>query len=65
MADRGIGIRLFNTKETLQQIFEEFENADDDDDRGTAVVTSQLRHFVIQVDLLGFSGADAHCVFDM
>lgn len=61
-----MGIRLFNTKETLQQIFEEFENADSDDDNGgTAVVTSQLRHFVIQVDPSGFSGADAHGVFDM
>jgi tubulin--tyrosine ligase len=56
MADRGMGIRLFNNKEALQQIFENFENAesDDSDDHhhgGTAVVTSQLRHFVIQVDL--------------
>ncbi|KAK7064488.1 tubulin-tyrosine ligase [Favolaschia claudopus] len=56
MADRGNGIRLFNTKAALEKIFEEFEE-DDSDDAGneseevqdtTAVVTSQLRHFVIQ-----------------
>lgn len=57
MADRGMGIRLFHTKEDLQQIFESFEEdsdgSDDDDERNdgsaTNVVTSQLRHFVIQV----------------
>ncbi|KAG5353244.1 hypothetical protein C0989_008979 [Termitomyces sp. Mn162] len=46
-----MGIRLFNTKESLQQIFEEFELSDDEDESsadGTAVVTSQLRHFVVQ-----------------
>ncbi|KNZ73456.1 TTL domain-containing protein [Termitomyces sp. J132] len=51
MSDRGMGIRLFNTKESLQQIFEEFELSDDEDESsadGTAVVTSQLRHFVVQ-----------------
>ncbi|KAH9946770.1 tubulin-tyrosine ligase [Amylocystis lapponica] len=57
MADRGMGIRLFHTKNDLVKIFDEFEadnDADDDDDTedqrhsGTAVVTSQLRHFVIQ-----------------
>ncbi|GLB36304.1 putative tubulin-tyrosine ligase family protein [Lyophyllum shimeji] len=53
MSDRGMGIRLFNSKESLQQIFEEFElsdseNEDTDTDLGTAVATSQLRHFVIQ-----------------
>ncbi|KAI8995534.1 tubulin-tyrosine ligase [Trametes punicea] len=56
MADRGMGIRLFHTKEDLQEIFQEFERDDsdlevdeeDEDRRGTAVVTSQLRHFVIQ-----------------
>lgn len=57
MADRGMGIRLFNTREALEQIFQEFESLDsdsgenEDEDNGTAVVTSQLRHFVIQVEL--------------
>lgn len=63
MADRGNGIRLFDSKEALERIFEEFEGdldeeeeealgegeAAEDGDDGTAVVTSQLRHFVIQV----------------
>ncbi|KAE8234942.1 hypothetical protein CF326_g8 [Tilletia indica] len=69
MADRGNGIRLFDSLEQLQNIFEVFEEADDDNDdddddaeqaeqeqgqansnrdRDTAVITSQLRHFVIQ-----------------
>ncbi|KAI0670003.1 tubulin-tyrosine ligase [Trametes maxima] len=59
MADRGMGIRLFHTKDELQAIFEEFEQGESDNDdedengpgesgRDTAVVTSQLRHFVIQ-----------------
>jgi hypothetical protein len=54
MADRGMGIRLFNTREALRQIFEEFELSDSDDGEypssKTAVVASQLRHFVIQVE---------------
>jgi len=55
MADRGNGIRLFNDRHRLESIFSEFEQGDDDDESGeemansTAVVTSQLRHFVIQV----------------
>ncbi|KAF9015315.1 TTL-domain-containing protein [Cyathus striatus] len=61
MADRGMGIRLFNSKEGLHNIFEEFEQEDDqeessdqerDDHETTAVVTSQLRHFVIQEYIL-------------
>ncbi|KAI0932341.1 hypothetical protein AcW2_000999 [Taiwanofungus camphoratus] len=58
MADRGMGIRLFHTKEGLERIFQEFEQDDSEEEveegnqnqRGptTAVVTSQLRHFVIQ-----------------
>ena len=51
MADRGMGIRLFDSKEGLQSIFEEFEENEDaeDEEDDTAVVTSQLRHFVVQV----------------
>lgn len=52
MADRGMGIRLFGSKEGLQSIFEEFEANEDTEDESednTAVVTSQLRHFVVQV----------------
>ena len=60
MADRGNGIRLFNDRESLEKIFEEFEGEDEDEEKeeqegdagdhdGTAIVTSQLRHFVIQV----------------
>jgi hypothetical protein len=51
-----MGIRLFHSKEDLQKIFESFEEDSDgsgDDERSdgsaTHVVTSQLRHFVIQV----------------
>jgi tubulin--tyrosine ligase len=55
MADRGMGIRLFNSKEGLQQVLEEFDDdglsgdgdgaaAGDD----TSIAISQLRHFVIQ-----------------
>ena len=57
MADRGMGIRLFCSKEELQQIFQSFEeDSDDNEERNnssaTDVVTSQLRHFVIQVQAL-------------
>ncbi|THH11119.1 hypothetical protein EW145_g858 [Phellinidium pouzarii] len=54
MADRGIGIRLFNSKETLQSIFEAFEEDSDEEEDvkseedPTNVALSQLRHFVIQ-----------------
>ncbi|RDX55970.1 tubulin-tyrosine ligase [Lentinus brumalis] len=58
MADRGMGLRLFHTKEDLEAIFQEFEQdsdseledeeASDERRRDTSVVTSQLRHFVIQ-----------------
>ncbi|KZV77504.1 tubulin-tyrosine ligase [Peniophora sp. CONT] len=54
MADRGQGIRLFNSKDALQRIFEGFEEDSDDEENeaedqdSTAVMTSQLRHFVIQ-----------------
>jgi tubulin---tyrosine ligase len=53
MADRGMGIRLFNSKEGLRSIFEEFEEnedaEDEDESSDTGVLTSQLRHFVVQV----------------
>ncbi|CAO1624899.1 unnamed protein product [Parajaminaea phylloscopi] len=82
MADRGMGIRLFNSIDGLREILEEFEASSDDDDdeqeedededeatgdsdlpnagsnaaggltssmqQDTAVMLSQLRHFVIQ-----------------
>lgn len=51
MADRGIGIRLFDTKQALRAIFDAFdETSEGDAETGTQdIVTSQLRHFVIQV----------------
>ena len=53
MADRGMGIRLFDSKQGLQSIFEEFEGngeeEDEDESSNTAVVISHLRHFVVQV----------------
>lgn len=55
MADRGMGIRLLDSIETLQDIFIEFEEneeeseeEDGDEKIGTSIVTSQLRHFIIQ-----------------
>ena len=63
MSDRGMGIRVFHTKDELQSIFEEFEGEDLDGDgqeehtKGgeTAIATSQLRHFVIQVIIFFFN----------
>lgn len=57
MADRGMGIRLFNSKDTLQLIFDEFEGdsedeVDGEDSNPTSIVTSQLRHFIVQVGSL-------------
>ena len=49
MADRGMGIRLFDSKNGLRSIFEEFEEREDADKDETAIVASQLRHFVVQV----------------
>ena len=61
MASRGMGIRLFHTKAELEAIFQEFEDKEEEydeaedgtveaeEDGGTGVATSQLRHFVIQV----------------
>ncbi|BFZ65164.1 hypothetical protein YB2330_006327 [Saitoella coloradoensis] len=60
MSDRGQGIRLFSTYAELESIFQEFEPESDDDDdddddddspedkQHTGVITSQLRHFVLQ-----------------
>lgn len=60
MADRGMGIRLFTSKDGLQHIFEEFEGDSDSenetdgavaiDSNTTSVIASQLRHFVVQVE---------------
>ncbi|KAJ3895073.1 tubulin-tyrosine ligase [Lentinula edodes] len=59
MADRGNGIRIFNDRATLEKILEEFEDesaTDDEEDEeqepNTAVIISQLRHFVIQEYIL-------------
>lgn len=59
MADRGMGIRLFDSKERLRQILEEFDDDCQSDGDGdgdgaaaptdsTTIAISQLRHFVIQ-----------------
>lgn len=63
MSDRGQGIRLFNSEEQLQEIFEEWEEDSDEEESGfekddadadentpydAGVVTSQLRHFIAQ-----------------
>jgi tubulin--tyrosine ligase len=58
MADRGMGIRLFHTKDGLQKIFESFgvdsdeEETEDEGGDASGVVASQLRHFVVQVSEL-------------
>lgn len=55
MADRGNGIRLFDSREALRAIFEAFDEPSSDesaDEEGQGIVTSQLRHFVIQVRCL-------------
>ncbi|KAG8219934.1 hypothetical protein J3R82DRAFT_933 [Butyriboletus roseoflavus] len=51
MADRGMGIRLFDSKDALHNIFQEFDRDPDEegaDETTTSVMTSQLRHFVLQ-----------------
>lgn len=56
MSDRGQGIRLFKTINQLQQIFDDFEesgvatDSEGEDESGEhyGVITSQLRHFVVQ-----------------
>jgi hypothetical protein len=54
MSDRGQGIRLFNSEESLRQIFEEWEQDSDcsngwgDGAKDHGIVTAQLRHFIAQ-----------------
>jgi len=52
MADRGQGIRLFSRLDELQEIFNEFEQEDDEDSdvesNENGVIAGQLRHFVVQ-----------------
>ncbi len=54
MSDRGQGIRIFQTIEQLQAIFDSFEEDEIDEEGEIAqeenhgVITSQLRHFVVQ-----------------
>jgi len=65
MADRGMGIRLFDSKDGLRSIFEKFEEneyAEDEDGDDTGVVASQLRHFVVQVrsQVLGIPAQLSH-----
>ncbi|CAI7648444.1 unnamed protein product [Penicillium bialowiezense] len=59
MSDRGQGIRIFNSEDQLREIFEEWEVDSDEEDASEAeededaapnngVVTSQLRHFLVQ-----------------
>lgn len=59
MSDRGQGIRLFQTVDNLQTIFDSFEEAESDEDDeepeiphklndNNGVITSQLRHFIVQ-----------------
>jgi tubulin--tyrosine ligase len=63
MADRGMGIRLFNSKDSLYQIFEEFEEYSEDEQQidDTSIVISQLRHFVIQVTKALLLRCNAEC----
>lgn len=51
MSDKGQGIRVFNSVDELQAIFDSFDE-DDTDDEGdedqNGVIISQLRHFIVQ-----------------
>ena len=68
MADRGMGLRLFHSKSDLEHIFQEFEQDESEledekvagNSRDTAVITSQLRHFVIQASAVASSCFDAY-----
>jgi hypothetical protein len=53
MSDKGQGIRIFNTVDQLQEIFNSFEEGYDsyeeaEDDNNNGVIISQLRHFIVQ-----------------
>lgn len=56
MSDKGQGIRIFQTVEQLQTIFDLFEEEKDDDceveidesEDNNGVIISQLRHFIVQ-----------------
>lgn len=52
MSDKGQGIRVFNTVEQLQMIFDSFEEGVDSDEEASdlenGIIISQLRHFVVQ-----------------
>ncbi|KAG7697021.1 hypothetical protein KL930_002529 [Ogataea haglerorum] len=47
MSDKGQGIRIFQTIDQLQNIFDSFEESEENGDEN-AVITSQLRHFIVQ-----------------
>ena len=54
MADKGQGIRLFQSRAQLEAIFDEFEAAEDSNDadnesEDTVVQLSRMRWWVIQV----------------
>jgi tubulin---tyrosine ligase len=48
MTDRGQGIRLFSTRDELETIFDQFDDAESDEDDENGIIASQLRHFVVQ-----------------
>lgn len=67
MADRGQGIRLFNSKEALQAILDSFDDEDSDDEdeedkegqSSTKVSLNSMRDWVIQVRQQPEGGAHA------
>ncbi|RCK59399.1 putative tubulin--tyrosine ligase PBY1 [Candida viswanathii] len=54
MSDKGQGIRLFKTIDQLQDIFNSFEEGNDEEDENgehddnNGIILSQLRHFIVQ-----------------
>lgn len=56
MSDKGQGIRIFKTMEELQAIFDDFDDDSEEEEENeqavtaedTRVITSQLRHFIVQ-----------------
>lgn len=55
MSDRAQGIRIFNSLAGLQEIFDSYEEENEDDendldngDGKNGIITSQLRHFIVQ-----------------